>query len=139
MVGRHQVGLRDSPAGLRHRVPSAATPRMAAADPADGQATAVNGAMPGNGLGGVLRATRREPALRQRPEQQALRRREQALVKAHPDRENVLRRIHDPLGCANNFAFRMVAKKSRSTSANGLPTIEGRATRTNSIGRGKSH
>lgn len=92
--------------------------------------------MPRDGLEGILGARWVKAAMPGWADQKNLGGREHALIHAHSKNYRMLDGIH--LGPFNNPALRNVVKKSRSTSANRFPAIEGRATRTKSTGEPSS-
>ena len=119
---------------------AAAAPRMAAANALHRQPASGQRAVAAQGFQRVFRAARREPAAPQRPEQERLGRGNHPAIKAHAENQDMLGRIHSIRALAgfNNLAFRSVVRKSRSTSANPLPAIDGRATSTRSTGPARS-
>jgi hypothetical protein len=135
-------GLRASGFRLpvRDRILTASAPGMAAAYPTHRQPAPVRRPVHAQGVQRVFGAARREAAAPQRPEKECLGRRQHPTIEAHAGHQNMLNRIHSGLLAAhfNNLALRRVVKKSRSTWAKPLPTIDGRATRTKSTGTAKS-
>jgi hypothetical protein len=118
------------------RIVATAAPGMAAAYPAGCQPASTQCAVRPDGIQRVFGATRREPTAPQRPEQQRFRWGNHPAIQAHAKSQNMLDRIHSACSVAylNNLAFRTAVKKSRSTSANPLPAMDGRATSTRSTG-----
>ena len=114
---------------------AASSPGMAAAQAAQGQPASAQCAIALNRFERVLRTGRREPTPPQRAEQRRFRRRQHPAIPAHRGDQNELSRIH---GSLNNLPRRKAHKKSRSTSASGLPTMEDRATSTIVTGCRKS-
>ena len=116
-----------------------ASPGMTAAQTLQGQPTPGQDAMPGDRFDRVGRATRRKPAMAKRSKNKDLCRRNRPSVYPQTQDENVLPCVHFPPRSFNSPAFLRLVKKSLSTSANSLPAIEGRATRTNSKGCVRSY
>ena len=114
---------------------AAAAPWMTPPDPAQCQPGAPQCAMPAHRLQRVSRTTGLEAALAQRTEKQRFSGRDYHAINPNCENQDVLCQIHVPLSPFNNPAFLRVVKKSRSTSAKLLLTIEGRATNTKSTGR----
>ena len=129
-------GTRNLQLSFRHRVVSATTPWMTAANALQREPAAGNGAVKLNRLQPVLGATRRIAASRGRSEQSGLDRRQRAAIHLHREHQDVLRRVHSDT--FSNLARRMAARKSRSTSGSFIPTIDDRATRTTRTGSRKS-
>jgi hypothetical protein len=116
---------------FRYQIATAAAPGMAPANSFHAEPRSFNRAVTRQGFERVLRATWRKPALPGVSEEERFCRRKDELIKPYGKHQNVLGRVH-PLRHFNNPAFRNVVKKSRSTSANCLPAIDGRATKTRS-------
>src|SRR5262249_53549192 len=126
---------------------------MTTANPFRRQPASGNRAVDFQRLNRVLRTARLKPAMPGGPQQNILRRRKHELVKAHEEKAEGRRQKAEKMpdtpqrvfilhSCLLHFgkspALRKIVKKSFSTSANSLPTIEFRATNTRSIGCAKS-
>jgi hypothetical protein len=124
----------------RDRVIATPAPGMASANPAKCQPAAGQRSVGPEGVQGVFGTTGSEAALPQWPEQQGLCRRNHPAIQAHGKDQDMLGRIHSTHSITrfNNRAFRSVVKRSLSTTANGFPAIEGRATSTRSTGAARS-
>jgi hypothetical protein len=132
---RTPAGPGSSVPARRHRIGSAPTPWVTTPQPLQGQPSPTPRAMSFNRLHRVYRATRVKPAPRRRPQHRQLQGRERPAVNPDQHHQNPLCRVH---GDASNLARRITPTKSRSTSSNRFPTIEGRATSTASTGTTKS-
>jgi hypothetical protein len=137
----------------RHRVATAASPRMTASETAEGQPTAAQRTVALQGLDRVLRAGGHEPTARRRAEQRHLERRHDPAVPVHHDQEEGAHgmevasaaggvagrraagstRVES--GSLHNPASRRQRSRSRSTIAWARPAMEARATRTSAMGR----
>jgi hypothetical protein len=122
----------------RHRVVPAPSPGMASPNPFQRQPTPTQRAVTPNGLQRVGRTTRRKPAVTGRANQKDFRGRKHTAIQPDAERQYILSRIHDLLSFLSKPALRNVVKKSRSTSVNVLPAIDGRATSTSSTACSKS-
>ncbi len=111
-------GLRSG-FGRRHGILAAAAPRMTAPDPLERQPGPGQRPVAGDGLERIRGATRRKPALAQGPKNKRLRRRYAPAIYPHTQSQNELSSIQasNDLAHFNNPAFRIVVKKSFSTSA----------------------
>src|SRR5881394_329058 len=118
-----------------HRIVPAVAPGMAATNPSHRQPASAKRAMLPDCLQRVGRTARREPATPQRAKQNRLSRRNHPAIDAHSKNQNVLGWVH---GSLSNLALRIADKKSRSTSARCLPTMDKRATSTIVTGCRKS-
>lgn len=133
-----------------HWIVAAIAPRMTPANPFHAQPGSGGCPVGLDGINGIFRATRREPALTKGAEQKGLGRRQGPPVGPHREQQKMLDRIHNSRGPADGSAFwprrspcsrpprRSVVRKSRSTSARFLPAIDARATRTRSSGWARS-
>src|SRR2546426_939783 len=108
---------------------------MTPADAPQRQPPAANGSVLHDGFQRVCGTTRRKAAPAQRAEKKHLGRRQNAAIGPDCENQYVLCQIQCSL---SNLARRMAVKKSRSTSASRLPTIDGVATNTIVTGKNKS-
>ena len=106
---------------------------MAAGEPLCRQAGSINGSVKLNGFDGITRARGLKSAMAGRPEKRRQNGRERHLIEANGRNHSSLSHIH--WVAAPVLDLRKVNKKSRSTSLNFFPAIDGRATKTTSIGR----
>jgi len=119
---------------------SAPAPGMATANPFQGQPASGQRAVAAEGVQRVFRATRREPAPPQRSEEERFCRRNHPPIQVDARNQDMLGRIHSTRTVSgfNNFAFRIVTRKSFSTAAKPLPAMDWRATSTRSTGAARS-
>jgi hypothetical protein len=111
---------------------------MASGDSLQRQPTPAQRSVAGNSFQRVGGTTWGKTALAGRANKESLRWRKRPAIQPNAEQQNVLRRVHNGVGPFNKPAFCSVDKKSCSTSANPLPTMEGRATKTNSTVCSKS-
>lgn len=131
--------IRHPPRGSftrRRQIDPRLAPRMTTAQPAHPEQRSPTSAMQANGLHGVMRTARGEPATSGRAKENSEKGRERPLIQANEASEKFLRPIHEiPF---SSRASRRTRKKSRSTSRNGRPAMDGRATKTRSMLRARS-